>query len=300
MNGNMVSVGQSNAVSMWETAEGVAQIKQLFAPKLNNSEFTMFVEMGKATGLNPFLREMWAVKYDEKAAAQIFIGRDGYRKSAQRHPLYDYHVADAVYSNDKFNVVNGEVSHVYDLKDRGTLVGAYCIVQRKGSSRPTYVFADLKEYTTNKSLWNPQTGKPATMIKKVAECQGLKSAFQELFAGTYSEAEEFSATTEVTTHTKPGKGVNGLKEKLGMIVEAETETETVDYNADTGEVVEAEVEIIEAESSQMSADTIIFLIESSDNNKELMDAMKHLKDLSPADKKAVYAKYKSKEAEFKK
>jgi len=292
-----LAILENKSMSIWDSSDDLKQIKEIYGKGLSAGEFNTLVQMGRATGLNPFLKEIWAVKYGDNPA-QIFIGRDGYRKSAQRHSLYDYHVADAVYSNDLFEMNNGQVTHKYNLKDRGTLVGAYCTVQRKGSSRPTYVYCDLKEYSTGKSLWNPQTGKQATMIKKVAECQGLKSSFQELFAGTYSDVEEFN-TAEVTSNTKPGKGVEGLKAKLGMAPKEE-EIQDVDFNHETGEVIEAEVEVMEPESDGMSADTIIFLIESAGNSKELIEAMKHLKDLSDDDKKKVYALYKKKEAEFKK
>lgn len=277
-------------LSIWESEENKAQIKQIFAPKLNSNEFTIFVEMGKATGLNPFLKEIWAVKYDERSAAQIFIGRDGYRKSAQRHHAYDYHTCDAVYSNDLFKVVNGEVTHEYKLNDRGQLMGAYCLVQRKGSSRPTYVFAELREYNTNKSVW---VGKPATMIKKVAEAQALKAAFQELFSGTYSEYEQYEPGAEIATLTKQGKGVAGLKDKLGI---AEPEIQDAEFNQATGEVVEAEQP---TEPAKPQADTVIFLIENASIEQELNEAMKDFKALPQSDKKRVYDLYKAKLAELK-
>jgi phage recombination protein Bet len=285
-----LAVAEHKMLSIWEGKENLLQIKKLFAPKLTENEFIIFVEMGKSTGLNPFLKEIWAVKYKEGEPAQIFVGRDGYRKSAQRDKHYDYHTCDAVYSNDKYDVSNGDITHKYNLQDRGKLMGAYCLVQRKGSSRPTYVFAELTEYNTGFSVWKT---KPATMIKKVAEAQALKAAFQELFAGTYSEFEEFEEPREGTPPPK-SKGVQGLKEKLGMVKQEE---ETVDFDGETGEVIEAEVEIVEPES--MGADTITFLIENSETMKELMEAMKHLKDLAPSDKKTVYALYKKKEAELK-
>lgn len=301
---NSVALLEKNqSMNIWESSDDLKQIKEIYGKSLSAGEFNTLVQMGRATGLNPFLKEIWAVKYGDNPA-QIFIGRDGYRKSAQRHPLYDYHVADAVYSADKFDVVNGEVSHKYNLSNRGVLVGAYCTVQRKGSSRPTYVFVELKEYTTGKSLWNLQTGKPATMIKKVAEAQGLKSAFQELFAGTYSEHEQYEDAGEVTTNTKPGKGVQGLKAKLGMVKDeipatAIDDVMEAEYNTLTGEVLEAaENHVAEPENNGMTADTITFLIESADTRKELNDAMKHLKDLSEKDKKTVYALYKAKEKEL--
>jgi hypothetical protein len=49
-------------------------------------------------------------------------------------------------------------------------------------------YVDFKEYVQSFGVWKT---KPATMIKKVAEAQGLRGAFQELFAGTYEESENW-------------------------------------------------------------------------------------------------------------
>ena len=182
---NQLTVESSNDLVMWDDKQKLEEIRKLFAPKLTEMEFKFFVGLGKASRLNPFTREIWCVKYQDNAPAQVFIGRDGYRKAAQAHSEYDYHQCDAVYENDSFEVHNGEVKHSYKLVNRGALVGAYCIAKRHKSSRPIYVFAELREYSTGKSLWNNQTGKPATMIKKVAESQCLRACFQDLLGGTY-------------------------------------------------------------------------------------------------------------------
>src|SRR5271166_4265508 len=183
----------NNSMTMWDDDHKINEIRKLFAPKLTESEFQYFVGLGKAAGLNPFLREIWSVKYDERSPAQVFIGRDGYRKAAQAHSEYDYHQSDAVYENDAFDVQDGLVKHSYKLTNRGSLVGAYCIAKRHKSSRPIYVFVELKEYSTGKSVWN---GKPATMIKKVAESQCLRACFQDLLGGTYGEEEMSNASME--------------------------------------------------------------------------------------------------------
>ena len=171
---------------VWEDSKALIEIKKLFAPKLSEAEFAAFIGLGKASGLNPYLKEIWSVKYTDSTPAQIFIARDGYRKAAQKNPDYDYHQADAVFENDNYKVRNGEIEHEYKLKDRGRLIGAYCSVKRHSSSRPMHVFVDLSEYNTNQSVWKT---KPATMIKKVAEAQALRQAFQEQFGATYSEDE---------------------------------------------------------------------------------------------------------------
>jgi phage recombination protein Bet len=176
----------NNSLTMWEDNQKIEEIRKLFAPKLTEMEFQYFVGLGKAAGLNPFLREIWSVKYDERSPAQVFIGRDGYRKAAQAHHEYDYHQCDAVYENDTFEVQDGLVKHAYKLTNRGALIGAYCIAKRHKSSRPMYVFVEVKEYSTGKSVWSQ---KPATMIKKVAESQCLRACFQDLLGGTYGEEE---------------------------------------------------------------------------------------------------------------
>lgn len=176
-----------NALAIWQDETKLAEIKKIFAPTLTTTEFQAFVGIGQSTGLNPFLKEIWAVKYGS-GAASIFVGRDGYRKSAQANPDYDWHFVDSIYANDSFKVVNGQPEHEYKLSDRGALVGAYALCMRKKSSRPNYIRVDIKEYTTGQSLWK---SKPETMIKKVAEAQVLRMTFQDMFGGTHDESEEF-------------------------------------------------------------------------------------------------------------
>ncbi|ATU04880.1 phage recombination protein Bet [Candidatus Gracilibacteria bacterium HOT-871] len=196
-------------LAIWSNDQSLAEVKEIFAKDLTEVEFKTFIGIGKTTGLNPFLREIWAVKYG-KQSASIFIGRDGYRKSAQANTEYDYHDVDAVYENDDFSVENGVVRHSYNFKNRGKLVGAYCLVKRKNASKAMFTFVDFVEYylgnkvikdgkiteeikvgqygPMKETLWDT---KPATMIKKVAEAQGLRSTFQELFSGTYDESEKW-------------------------------------------------------------------------------------------------------------
>lgn len=177
-----------NELTMWEDKNKLGEIKQIFGPNLNDAEFKTLVGIGRATGLNPFLREVWSIKYGN-APASIFIGRDGYRTVARKHPDYKSHVVDAVYSNDKFSVKDQTPNHEYSLLDRGELVGAYCVVFTRSSDRPFFVFVEAKEYRNTKNpVWRE---KPATMLKKVAEAQCLRMAFPDKFAGTYVDAEEW-------------------------------------------------------------------------------------------------------------
>jgi len=162
------------------------KIRKMFAPQLTNQEFGMFVGLGKSLGANPFLREIWAVKYGN-SEAQIFLGRDFYRRKAQEQTEYKGHQVDAIYSNDEFKMSGGNPEHSYSLQDRGNLIGAYAIVHRS-DNEPFFLTVKFEEYSTGKALWK---SKPETMIKKVAEAQALRGAFQGVFAGTYDQSEEW-------------------------------------------------------------------------------------------------------------
>lgn len=251
----------NNSLTMWEDNTQVEEIRKIFAPTLTDTEFKIFVGMGKATGLNPFLKEIWAVKYGKdregnELPAQIFIGRDGYRKGARANPNYDYHQVDAVYENDTYEVTNGEIKHVYNLKNRGKLIGAYCIVKLKDSSKPHYVFAELEEYSTGQGLWAEISykdnkyggkyktgGKLATMIKKVAEAQGLRMA-SDIFQGTYSEYE-INPQMENTN----GRLIQGetQTERLKSILNSNTVNEEENLSEKEPIVIDADINPISKE-----------------------------------------------------
>lgn len=163
-------------------------IHEMFAKDLSNVEFKYFVSLGLLFGANPFAGEIWAVKYDKNKPASIFLGRNFKRRKAQELEEYDGHYSAAVYSKDKFKVVNGVPDHEYANGDRGVLERAYCLVYRKGITRPFYKEVKFNEYDKGFSTWK---GMPETMIVKVAENQCLTMAFQGTFQGTYDESEEW-------------------------------------------------------------------------------------------------------------
>jgi phage recombination protein Bet len=212
---------------IWNDESKLKEIRRMASPSapLTDMEFSFMVELGRATQLNPFRREIWAVKYKQGIPAQIFIGRDGYVLGAQRQPDYEYHQVNSVYSNDEFYMDESGIKHKAKLIDRGVLIGAYCIVKRKSASKPTYSVVTMEEYNTNQSLWKT---KPETMLKKVAEAQGVRQSFKEVFRGTYSDAElpqqENSNIRIVSGATQTEKLKNILNDNV--------------IDAETGEVME--------------------------------------------------------------
>lgn len=238
---NELTIVEQQTLELFNNDKGLADIKKIYGENLTDNEFTTFVQMGKSLCLNPFLREIWAVKYDKGKAAQIFIGRDGYRSKAIKHPDYDFHVFDAVYENDNFHydVRDGYPTHSYTVKNRGKLIGAYALAKRKSGSRPFYIFVKFDEYNINQSVWK---SKPETMIKKVAECQALRGAFQDMFGGTYSEDEYNPDFKDHKKDRQTADLIEELKEASGVTVEGESAVEV----EETGELVtEQQIKFLE-------------------------------------------------------
>lgn len=182
---NEITTVNSQAIAVWQDSEN---IRKIFAPKLTETEFKFFMGLGKALGANPFTREIWAVKYQENQPASTFCGRDFYRRKAQEQPDYNGHVVEVIYANDELLIQNGMITrHVPNFKEPGKIWGAYCIVFREDKT-PYVARVRFDEYNKGFSNWKSM---PETMIKKVAEAQGLRGAYQGIFAGTYAEGEEW-------------------------------------------------------------------------------------------------------------
>ena len=144
--------------------------------RATNEEFTRFMYLAEKTGLDPFANEIWII--ETKNGRKILTSRDGYLKIANNHPAFLGMVSDAIYSNDYFKRTtrNGQedITHEYELKDRGKLLGAYAKVWRKDRKVPAFFLAPLSDYDKKKGAWLEY---PHAMIIKVAESMALKRAF---------------------------------------------------------------------------------------------------------------------------
>lgn len=161
-------------------------------------EVAMFMNLCKFSGLNPWLKEAYCIKYSNNEPATLVVGKDAFLKRAEAHPQYDGYEAGII-------VVDSEGSILYrkgTLKlENEKLIGGYAEVWRKDRSHSIRSEVSFEEYAGRKKdgSLNSQWGKkPATMIRKVALVQALRESFPISFGGMYSAEEQGETEPEFT------------------------------------------------------------------------------------------------------
>jgi len=147
----------------WSPGE-MALIKSVIAPKCSDEEVRLLLYQAKTYKLDPLLKQIWAVKYSDGKPASIFVGRDGYLEIAHQSGQFD-------------GIDSGVSGAGDDLK-------AFATVWRKDMVHPTHVEVSFKEYNKKQGNWLTM---PETMLKKVAESQALRKAFN--VSGMYAPEE---------------------------------------------------------------------------------------------------------------
>ena len=156
--------------------------------KITMPEFKFFTELCKARKLNPFLKEVYCIKYGDNPA-QIVVGKDAILKRAILNPNYDGMESGVIVIGNIGEPV--ERKGTFKLPDE-QLVGGWAKVYRKDWQHPTYCsvsFDEVAQKKSNGELNSNWSSKGATMVEKVAKVRALRETFIEQLGGMY-EAEE--------------------------------------------------------------------------------------------------------------
>jgi phage recombination protein Bet len=143
---------------------------QLVPPdsKITDQELGFFLKICEYQKLNPFLKEIYIVKYGAYPAAFI-IGKETFLRRAKRDSSYK--------------------GHSVGISDDGKIAFAEVLVE--GLEIPIKVEVEYDEYVQEKDgapnkMW---AKKPKTMLKKVALVQALREAFPDQCNEMYDESE---------------------------------------------------------------------------------------------------------------
>lgn len=198
-------------------------IKRTVAKGSTKDEFDMFMYLANTYQLDPITKQIWFIKYNDKAVPIIMTSRDGYLAIANRNTHYKGLISDVVHENDEFEKLTEGVKHKYGCKDRGKIIGAYALGYRDDRKYPVYVFAHFNEYfKKNSSIWI-QYG--SAMILKVAEAMMLKRLFS--ISGLVTK-EEIAIEKEDGTVVMPKDITPETEEKVDRNDEAIEEAEIIE------------------------------------------------------------------------
>lgn len=165
----------------------IDEVRNILCPNATPAECRIFIETCKQYHLNPFTKEAYLIKYDNKdsnTAATIVLGKACYMQRAELRPEFDGFEAGVItFNKDVGEIDKREGEFVFDDEE---LLGGWARVHRKDRSAPIYAEVKLSEYTTGKALWAKM---PATMIRKVALVHALREAFPSTFGSLYDESE---------------------------------------------------------------------------------------------------------------
>lgn len=159
---------------------------------LSDSEYKFFVEMAQARNLNPFLKEIYAIKFSVNQPAQIVVGKDAILKRAIQHPKFNGREQGIIVVKEDGNIE--ERKGTFKLA-KEKLVGGWAKVYRKDWEYPTYISVSFDEVAQTKrdgELNSNWATKGATMVEKVALVRALRETFTEDLGGMIDQDEAWN------------------------------------------------------------------------------------------------------------
>jgi len=213
MSDNAMVVRESGNLAPALSREQVDLIKSTIAKGATDSELKLFIQVCNRTQLDPFARQIYAIKrwsaQDQREVMQTQISIDGARLIAERSGKYAGQLGP-------FWTANGK-DWVDCWLDKTPPRAAKVGILRSDFKEPIWAVATWDAYVQTKkdgsttAMWQKMG---PTMIAKCAESQGLRKAFPQELSGLYTSEEMDQAVANI----KPADRVDG---STGEVINAQ-------------------------------------------------------------------------------
>lgn len=213
-------------------------IKNTIAKGASDEELELFLSACRRTGLDPFSRQIYSIKYGNNRTIQTSI--DGFRTIASRNPDY------AGQTTTLFCGKDGVWTEIWTAD--GYPFAAKVGIYRKGYQEPTFAIAKWNSYV---QIFNGKPSQmwakfPELMLGKCAEALALRKAFPNDLSGLYTAEEMSQAQTSTNEENETEPKKSEIKHIQQKNKKAEASSDIIEVKAEQEKTVKVPSEILDS------------------------------------------------------